>query len=928
MTPEQRQQLMRQAVKNVAVRKGLIQPPPQGLKGFAQNAKRDFGDFSKGMLGIGREFLTSPVYNTKALVSTLKGGLKTAMRPGERPERQTWSQLRQTPLEDQKRRNIQNIQNIEQTEPDIDRRRFRKIAESLKGHYTQYSRPGEKIYNEPFSALLDALPPAKAAGAGKVLKAGAKQLNKIPAVNAATQAATEAFVPMGKLRNLQGGKYAKVADDIGKTSTNIRRAQEGINKSTAKTFDKRFGLSQAQRADFWDTIDRGRRLKNYTPISKDAQVQKAIDWYTKTKLPKIQKGAGYTKGAPIENYLHHFFAEKPRTGMGNKLSAPDRGYLKRSKDVEGFVKDPVVSIAAIESKVATGNIKEAFTTRVFNKFAAKVDDVTEFEGGKIINKKTGEELLKYKGKYLPKDLAEELLRYEGKAPTIVDKLVSPLRAFNKNWKPLATATRPRYHLRNIVGNVYNASWVGDANWKTYFTAASQQMKGHIATQIKEGTTAGKIYKAFFGTPPEHKYIKMALKDDVIGRGFFAADLNEMAQIAETVENFTKAIKNLDSPAMVYKVPVLKQWIEASSRVGQAFEDNARLAMYIDRIKKGASRGQAKKAVNEHLFDYLTGLGEGDRYIKAIIPFWSWTRFNIPLQTASLGRIPLRNVAAQQFAKPYVEENERNNPGYAFLSEREKDMGSIKIGEEEKDGKVYDKYMRTQSVLPVADLSRIYRMATMQQDEFGITPLFNMLKQAGSRVNPPKDQYANLDYYGRPVEMYTGETKRYLGQPVRGTTKEIFQSIPALNELNKLFGGSYAPQDRPSLEARLGTVFNPTSNSLVDREKSKEYFQADRDRIFEGSHSAGYETAFKNIIKKVMNSPQPDKVLNANRKVLSDLLREGGYRDREIQELIFKAIEAELKLQYPKPTKMQAPRRPQPLIDRYYQQEVLNRASQL
>lgn len=899
----------------------VIQPPKTGFSGLAQNAKTDFGSFAKGMLGIGRQAITHPLDFGgkvsgvgKEIVKGLPGaarefgGIVANFPEVQRKGIEAFKQLRKIPLAQQKEmlaRDIQKMGESRQAKESPNQRRLAQLGVGLLGNYSQYSRPGEKIYNEPFSFVLDAIPAFKVAGGGKLLAKGGSALNKIPAVAKATDRISDAFVPMGKLKRLG---YGEVADDISKTTSNMRKAQEGIIKSTVSKFDDTFKLTQPERVEFFDAIDTLRRTGG-TPTAKTAKVQKAIDWYMKEELPRIRKMAGYSdevatktpksqplqegvsaigKEAPIENYLHHFFNPTKETQFGGKLSTPQRGFLKQSKDVEGFVKDPVVSIAGVKSKAATANIKEGFINRVFEKYGHKADDVTEFEGGKIINKATGEELAKYKGKYLPKELGDELTKIEMGEPQWLRTTLEPLRAFNRNWKPLATAVRPRYHLRNIIGNVYNASFIGGAKMRRYPQAVFQQMKGYIAKNMQDGTTAGKVFKAMFKEAPEHKFIKMATDDDIIGRGFFSADLNDLADIADSAGDFTKAIEKMNNPSMIYKIPVLRQWIQGSTKIGSAFEDNARLALYIDQLKKGSSRATAKAYVNKHLFDYINGLGQSDKAIKAFIPFWSWTRFNTPLQYGAIAKNPIRHLAVQQGGKPWVQQQEQDNPEYQYLSQRERDMGAVKIGEEKKDGKIYDKYMRTQGVLPVQDVSKV-----LDPENAGINPIFNMLYQGYNMAVPPQNPQDNLDYFGRPVEQYAGESKRFLGMPVRGTLKEILQSIPAISEINKGFGGSYDEANRPSGKSRLETVFSPTSQTLQDREKNRQYAESDFNTLVKGDFAPGLETNFKSTIKKLIDNPQ-DTVANKNRNTLVGLLKQQGYTDEGIKLLIKKSIESVIK----------------------------------
>ncbi len=1031
---------------------GLVRKEPTGLRGFTRNLGRDFSSFAKGTLGIGREFIRHPIYNVsqvgKILSSTTRQ-LPSAVR--HLPENIKFARRLTKGNYEQIKRNVRRHY-LPQTAPRT-QRNINRIGMGLFEHYANlFKHPLQTAYKEPFSVILDVLPFARGAGA-----IGARTLGKTKYGAKIAETAGDMFIPYHRLKRLG---YGKVAEDVQKTQSAIRKAQEGIIKSTIKTFEKKFKLSKAEKLDFFETIDKLRRTPNVYPKSSNPKVQRAIDWWMKEELPKLQKGAGYNKTrlvknkfkyindeasakkrlseiideeadlmkslqeemggvgthmkgeasyggdmgilrhstnpqwyrdfyakykrapsqaaikeiaeenlktgkgmlsdeylrltkllkdlklarknkanfqdiletynkAPIQNYLHHFFSPTKETRFGGKLSAPQRGFLKQSKDVEGFVKDPIVSIAGIKSKVATANIKDAFLKRI-EKYAKPKNTVTEFKNGVILEKETGLPLIKYKGKYIPKDLGEELMRFEGKTPQAIDTLLKPLRAFNRNWKPLATAVRPRYHLRNILGNVYNASFIGGAGVMRYPEAIFQQMKGHITTQMREGTIAGKIYKALFKTPPEHKYIKMATQDDVVGRGFFSADINDLADIAETAKDFTKVIEKTKNPALIYRIPGLRQWMNSMQRLGSAFEDNARLALYIDQLKKGASRAAAKKYVNKHLFDYINGLGEGDKYIKAVIPFWSWTRFNIPLQVGAISKMPLRHLAVQRGATPWVQQQEAENPEYPYLSERQKSMGAVKIGEVRKNGKVYDKYMRTQSVLPIQDVARIPRIISGDPDELGITPLFDIMAQARYRFSPPTNPEENLNYFGRPVEQYPGEFRRFMGMPVRGTTREILGNIPLLTELNKLFGGSYTPEKRPDWKTRAETVISPTSTFLQDREKNREYFKRDFERIVKGRYSSGYESAFKGVIKKIMEAEQPDAVLEKNKEILKGLLKGMGYTDQRMQELALKAIEAELKKAYPKPLKpyQMRPHRPRPLLDPYYQRETYNQFNQL
>lgn len=610
----------------------------------------------------------------------------------------------------------------------------------------------------------------------------------------------------------------------------------------------------------------------------------------------------------IKNYLHHYFAPSKEAVSGTtKLSKPQRGFLKRSTDAEGYVKDPVVAIAGVKTKIARANIQDDFAKGVFKKYGVSKEKVREFQGGKIINNETGEELSKYRGQYLPKELGDELTRIETKNET-VHMLLTPLRVFNRNWKPLATAVRPRYHVRNVVGNLYNAIFVGGMDPRRIPTAAFQQLKSYIGEEMKSGSISGKVYKSFFKTPPESSLYKRALEDDVIGRGFFSADINDVAEIAEKASDIAKEISKLEYPSEIYRVPILGWYIKKVSAIGSVIEDNARLSLYADRLRKGASRAEAKAYVNKHLFDYLNGLGEADRIIKQFIPFWAWTRFNVPLQVGAIGKLPLRHTAIQHGMGGEIQSQEQNNQEYQYLSQREKDQGAVKIGEiTDKEGKVSDRYMRTQDVLPIADLNKIADVSKLDFSAAGGSPLTGIIEQLKYRINPPTNPNENLDFFGRPVEDYPGEVKRFLNMPVQGTTKEILSSVPLVTEVNKLIGGSYEYSKRPDLSDRVKITTSPASEFISDREQNRKQFV----RNFEnttgnGGMVPGYKSELSYIVKQMIEKPG-DKVIRKNFETLKSLLRQAGNNASDIQKMIEKSFQSYIKTEYPQPKRGAASR---------------------
>ena len=60
---------------------------------------------------------------------------------------------------------------------------------------------------------------------------------------------------------------------------------------------------------------------------------------------------------------------------------------------------------------------------------------------------------------------------------------------------------------------------------------------------------------------------------------------------------------------------------------------------MDRVSKGESFEDASKAVRKYLFDYTELAPFEQNVMKRILPFYTWSRKNIPLQISSLLKSP-------------------------------------------------------------------------------------------------------------------------------------------------------------------------------------------------------------------------------------------------------------------------------------------------
>lgn len=912
---------------------------------FLGNIGQDVTSLAKGIIGLGYEAVRHPIESAKtvggiglevakkvpaAAVGLGKQVAKTITSPIETTKEavKSYQAIRAVPYGEQKKYWDDFTEKALQ-ENEKSQRLTKVIGGTLVGTLGQeLTHPAEYAYEHPFNFALDALTLGQATGANRIVNSAVRDAaSKIPAAVKMKEAMREIFVPQAKLIN---AGYDDLAKDFSTTKSQMFSVQKKVIDETSDKFYKEFGLSQAEQKDFFSSIDALRRADEL-PTSVNPKIQKAINWWVNEEAPAVARAAGLGEGERIQNYLHHYFPEKSIKTEPLKtelpLTAAKRKYLEPSKDVGGFTDDPVLSISAIKSRIGMDNLRDGLIQRTVQNYGKSLDeyraimqsdgiDVAALEsGGKLVDAiKLNFNVAEFRPKsgetyFLPRPIADELNTFISPAKKgVLDKLFLPFDVFNRNWKPLATAVRPRYHTRNIVGNLYNAIVVGGMNPKEIPIAFYNQIKNHISTSVKSNGLLGRVYKTILREVPDSDVMKLAIDNDVIGRGFFGAGLEDLTNAVNNGDDIMKAIKQASKgpeiatpirplsklgalPEKLRNVDInlLGQWMTLSQKVGSFIEDNARLALFQEGLKRfGGDIPKAKELVNKHLFDYLTGLGEGDKIIKRFIPFWAWSRFNVPLQISSITGTPLRHLLTQKGSKPYVEAQEKGDVGFPFLSEQQKQSGYLKIGEFKKGDITFDKYIKTASVLPLADLARLTAIMRGEDDEIGFTPL----KKIWDLIL--KDPTQLKDYFGKPIEAFKGEQEKFLGIPMRGRTKELLSVIPLLTELNKVIAGSYRKEEAPLKMVRVEQVLSPLGLAVVDREKNKFYYDLEKEKELKGSYVSGLESLFKKYYKKDLEYKGSEKYIKNNVELLEKELLKKGVSSLDILKIKNKAVKDTIK----------------------------------
>lgn len=278
--------------------------------------------------------------------------------------------------------------------------------------------------------------------------------------------------------------------------------------------------------------------------------------------------------------------------------AEKRGYLNARRGTEGFTMVAPKAIAKRELSQLQDNIVQDFLSSVKKQFGVKLEKNVSMPKGFVDFIDAPKRLKELNGWALPENIASDIVAsFDATNPLGV--IGQGLDVFNRLWKPTATSMNPAFHFINVIGNLYN-TWLGGMMDPRRFL---QAMKGGFSEAEK-----------------------IALqRSGILSRGQFGADL-----ISRTFES----PEGLDTLKL----------FEPFRQLGNFFENNARSAFFLDQkgklLKQGLSEVEAtSKAigkVNEYLFDYLTGLTPFETNImRRIFPFYTWARFNIPLQYKSI-----------------------------------------------------------------------------------------------------------------------------------------------------------------------------------------------------------------------------------------------------------------------------------------------------
>lgn len=191
-----------------------------------------------------------------------------------------------------------------------------------------------------------------------------------------------------------------------------------------------------------------------------------------------------------------------------------------------------------------------------------------------------------------------------------NQLIHVFDKWRQLWMGMATAVRLPFHLRNAYSNTF-LLYAADVNPAMIPIRYAQAIAIATGKKPKIVTQAGKIVSI-----PQLKEMMEKLG---VAVGWMRADRagtwKEMAHFSK----YGKLRTGLNP-------------IEWGRKLGGLIEDQARVALFIDRVAKGDDYRTAALRVFEGLYDYVPGIALTDferNVMKRMIPFYTWIRKNAP-----------------------------------------------------------------------------------------------------------------------------------------------------------------------------------------------------------------------------------------------------------------------------------------------------------
>jgi len=245
------------------------------------------------------------------------------------------------------------------------------------------------------------------------------------------------------------------------------------------------------------------------------------------------------------------------------------------------------------------------------------------------------------------------------------ELMATANGIRNWWQKAATVGRPTFHMRNLIGGMWNNLLIGVSPIR------SAKLMPDVWRFIRNRR---RLAHQVAYTVEEQRVIDEMLLDGIENKDLFRAAIQ--TGIMDTAFSSTISATNTQASLAKKMNPFSSSSFIGYDHGGQAMEfiegilRIAAFEKYYDPVNPYTSSMMADIMVNLVHFDY-TDLSKFDQWIKRFVPFWVWTSRNLPLQMRMLLENP-KNIIMYNHA--------RENWNEQFEWETDEDGNLVQIAE--------------------------------------------------------------------------------------------------------------------------------------------------------------------------------------------------------------------------------------------------------
>ena len=340
------------------------------------------------------------------------------------------------------------------------------------------------------------------------------------------------------------------------------------------------------------------------------------------------------------------------------------------------------------------------------------------------------------------------------------------------WKKYTLGIFPVYHTRNEVGDVWNAVVLGGMDPSRIGDAARVLWKQGEPGKFGRGG-GGQVVRLAGRSMTGEDVVALADRLGVTQGGI----MGEIRDALQTIQHLPKNVWDAAGQKVNSNAA-----LRIGETIGTARENTTRLGLFMDRLHKGDAPEAAALYVKQHLFDYNELTAAEKQVLRRFMPFYSFTRYNVPLQLGYLFRKPGAFGAIQKLRNEAAGDQTLGTGNDAPLPRFLREGVPVRMGANAEGN---PQFARMEGWLPATDVNVAMDPGAALQRAVGLlSPFIQQPIESALNVDLFRSDLGSGDF--QPQERFPGETETMLGVPMnKRFVRAPLENVRLLTELDKL-----------------------------------------------------------------------------------------------------------------------------------------------